>query len=65
MTGHDAISRWREGTQMSDDEAAHLERTLADDDLDGRVRLIGYYQRREPDHTRHVLWLIEHAPGIP
>ncbi len=59
---------------LSADEAANIEAQLKvyPDDLDSRVRLIGYY-RRVDGGTRearaaaaqHLLWIIEHRPRAP
>lgn len=61
------------GAVLTTEEAADLERRVAEDpwDLESRTALIGYYLVRLADdeppsaHREHILWLIEHEPEAP
>jgi tetratricopeptide (TPR) repeat protein len=67
----DAYDLVRRGGELSAKQAESLEKTIAGnpDDVDGRVKLLGYYSRKQyQDSTarknleEHVLWLIRNAP---
>jgi hypothetical protein len=67
---HEATLPVEEGG-LSDEDGAALERRVSidEDDIDARVRLVGFYFLRfsPEDHRRraaHVAWLAEHRPDI-
>ena len=64
----------KQGTKLSDDEAAALERKLEEDEhaISPRRKLIAYYRVRSSDDEeaanaarRHTLWFVEHKPDLP
>ncbi len=67
----DAYDLVRRGGKLSAEQAESLEKTIAanPDDVDGRVKLLGYYFRKRSQDSAarknlegHVLWLIRNAP---